>query len=207
MKSELPNGMNYAVFNFAALLPWTFFATALSLGGQSLVNQQQLLTKIYFPRLFVPTSVVGGALVDMAISYLVMALIMAWYGVMPTWSVFALIPLMIPICLAALGVAYAFSALTMTYRDFRFVLPFMVQAWMYLSPVIYPASFIPARYQWIASINPMYGVIDGFRSALLGRYQGWNFENLSISIASSVVIFIYGLFYFRKSERRFADVA
>jgi len=207
MKNDMPNGVNYSVWNFAALLPWTFFATALSLGGQSLVSQQQLLTKIYFPRLFVPTAVAGGALVDMAISYGVMAIIMAWYRVVPTWGVLTLLPLMVPLCLASLGIAYMFSALTVTYRDFRFVLQFLVQAWMFVSPVIYPASFVPPRFQWIASFNPMYGIIDGFRSALLGRYQPWHPLNLSISIASSIALFVFGLFYFRKTERRFADIA
>ena len=207
MKNELPGGMNYAIFSYAGLLPWLFFSTALSLGGQSLVNQQQLLTKIYFPRLFVPTAVVGGALVDMGISFGVMALMMAWYRVMPTWSVLAILPLMVPLCLASLGIAYSFSALTVTYRDFRFVLQFLVQAWMFVSPVIYPVSFVPVRYQWVLAINPMSGLIDGFRAALLGRFQQWQPLNLSISIASSIILFVSGLFYFRKTERRFADIA
>lgn len=207
MKRELPPGMNYAVFVYAGLLPWTFFATAISPGGMSLVNQQQLLTKIYFPRLFVPAATVGGALVDLTISSGVMALLMAWYHVAPTWGILALPPLLVLLCLASLGVAFGLSALAVSYRDFRFILPFLAQAWMYLSPVIYPVRVVPIRFQWILALNPMCGIIGGFRAALLGQYQAWDALNLTISSVSAVVLFVLGLFYFRRTERRFADIA
>lgn len=207
MKSSLPAGMNYAVFVYAGLLPWTFFATAINAGGLSLVNQQSLLTKIYFPRLFVPAAAVGGALVDLAISFGVMAALMIWYHVVPTWGVAAILPLVPLLCIAALGVAFTLSALTVTYRDFRFILQFLVQAWMYLSPVIYPVSVVPARWRWALALNPMYGIIDGFRAALFSRYEGWAPLNLCISAVSGVALFVFGLFYFRKTERRFADIA
>jgi lipopolysaccharide transport system permease protein len=207
MKKQLPEGLNYAVFVYGGLLPWTFFASAISLGGLSLVNQQTLLTKIYFPRLFVPASAVGGALVDMAISFGVMFALMGWYHVVPTWTIFGLVPMMILLILASLGVAFYLSAITVTYRDFRFILQFLVQAWMYLSPVIYPVHLVPPRFQWVLALNPMYGIIEGFRWSLLGKFQTLNYQNLAISSASSIIIFVFGLFYFRKTERRFADIA
>ncbi len=207
MKSKLPEGMNYAVFVYAGLLPWTFFSTAVTLGGQSLINQQSLLTKIYFPRLFVPTSIVGGALVDMALSFGVMVAIMMWYHVAPTMNLIALFPLMILLTVASLGIAFSLSALTVMYRDFRFLLPFMVQAWQYLSPVMYPVQLVPPKYQWLMALNPMCGIIDGFRSALLGQYQSWQPLNLFVSTLSSIALFVFGMYYFRKTERRFADIA
>jgi lipopolysaccharide transport system permease protein len=207
MKGQLPSGTSYAVFVYAGLLPWTLFATSLNTGGTSLVNQQSILSKIYFPRLFVPAAVVGGALVDMAISFGVMGSLMIWYHVVPTWSLLLLIPLMFLLVLASLGVAFGFSALTLSYRDFRFVLQFIVQAWMYLSPVIYPVGVVPARYRWILALNPMSGIIDGFRYALMGRSQPLPTLNLAISTIASIAYFIFGLFYFRKTERRIADIA
>jgi lipopolysaccharide transport system permease protein len=207
VKNDLPVGMNYPVFVYAGLLPWTFFSSAISLGGMSLVNSQSLISKIYFPRLFVPASAVGGALVDLLISFGVMLALMAWYHVVPTWSALALIPLTLLLLLASLGIAFSLSALTVTYRDFRFVVQFMVQAWMFVSPVIYPVRIVPPRYQWALALNPMCGIIDGVRSALLGRYQPWQPLNLAISAATCIVLFVFGLYYFRKTERRFADIA
>jgi lipopolysaccharide transport system permease protein len=207
MKKELPPGLNYSAFVYAGLLPWTFFASAISLGGLSLVSQQQLLTKIYFPRLFVPASAVAGALVDMAISFGVMFSIMAWYHIAPTWSILGLVPLMILLNLASLGIAFYLSAVTVTYRDFRFILQFLVQAWMYLSPVIYPVRVVPHRFQWLLALNPMYGIIDGFRWALFGGLQTLQPMNVVLAALSSIALFVFGLFYFRKTERRFADIA
>jgi lipopolysaccharide transport system permease protein len=207
MKNELPAGMNYAVFVYVGLVPWTFFASAINLGGLSLVNQQALLTKIYFPRLFVPAATVGGALVDMAISLTVLAALMAWHHIVPTWNILALIPLGLVLCLASLGIAFLLAAMTVTYRDVRFVLPFLVQAWMYLSPVIYPVRMVPARFQWLLAINPLCGIIDGFRAVVLGGNQGIEPVNMAISVASAMGLFVFGLFYFRKTERRFADIA
>jgi lipopolysaccharide transport system permease protein len=169
------------------------------------VNQQSLLTKIYFPRLFVPAATVGGAMVDLAISFGVMSVLMAWYHVGIGWNIFGLIPLLVLLTLASLGVAFSLSALTVTYRDFRFIMQFLVQAWMYLSPVIYPVTIAPPRFRWVLSLNPMCGIIDGFRAALLG--MPWQPAHLAVSAATTVALFVFGLFYFRKTERRFADIA
>lgn len=199
------DGYPYAVFVYAGLLPWTFFSNSLGQGGLSLVNQQGLLTKIYFPRLFVPTSSVGAAMVDFAISFAIYAVVLAVYGIVPGVGIVFLPLLVVLTVMATLGFVYSLSALTVTYRDFRYIIPFMVQVMMYLSPVIYPVSIFPKEYQWVLALNPMAGIIDGYRSAILGKE--WNFTTLGVSSAVTVLLFFYGLFYFRKTERRFADIA
>jgi lipopolysaccharide transport system permease protein len=198
-------GFPYAIFVYAGLLPWMFFSTAVSTSSQSLVNQQALLTKIYLPRLFVPSSSIGSGLVDFAVSFAVFAGLMAYYGVAPGWGMLA-VPLLVALTIvAALGTGLLLSAVTVTYRDFRYVTPFMIQAWLYLSPVIYPVAIIPTEWQSLLAVNPMAGIIDGFRAALLGR--PWNLLALGISTVSSFALLAFGLFYFRRTERRFADVA
>jgi lipopolysaccharide transport system permease protein len=204
--AKMPSqGVPYPLFVYAGLLPWMFVATAVTGASQSLVNQQALLTKIYLPRLFVPAGSVGGGLVDLLVSLLVFAVLMAWYATPVGWAVLALPGLVVLSVICALGVGLALAALTVTYRDFRYVVPFMVQAWMYLSPVIYPVNLIPERWQPVLAINPMVGIIEGFRSALLG--VPWNFQALTISALVSIGWLLFGLFYFRKTERRFADIA
>jgi lipopolysaccharide transport system permease protein len=207
VNERLPAGWQdkYPIFAYAGLLPWLFFANSVSLGGLALVNQQHLLTKIYLPRLFVPAASVGGALVDLCLSAGIFALLMIWYGA-PLSSGLIFAPLLVLLTmLTALGVTFTLSALTVSYRDFRFIIPFLVQAWMFLSPVIYPVGIIPERYGWVLALNPMAGIIEAFRSAVLGFE--WNLTNLAISSTVSVVLFVFGLFYFRKTERRFADIA
>ena len=203
--AKIPSdGMPYAVFVYAGLLPWTFFSNGVSQAGQSLISQQNLLTKIYFPRLFVPAAAIGVALVDLAISFAVMAGIMAWYRVMPGWGVLWLPLLVILTTLAGLGIGLVLAALTVTYRDVRFVIPFMMQAWMYLSPVVYPVTMVPEKYRWALALNPMAGIIDGYRSAILGT--PWKPGTLAISSAVAMAVFVFGLYYFKKTERRFADI-
>jgi lipopolysaccharide transport system permease protein len=198
-------GQPYAVFVYAGLLPWMFFSNAVTTSSQSLVNQQSLLTKVYLPRLFVPAASIGSGLVDMAISCIVFAGLLVFYRIVPAWSVLA-VPLLIALTVvAALGVGLTLSALTVSYRDFRYVVPFMVQVWLYLSPVIYPVGIIPERWHWLLAINPMVGIIDGVRAALFGSQ--WNVTTLAVSSVSAVLLLVLGLFYFRKTERRFADVA
>ena len=198
-------GFDYSVFVYAGLLPWTFFSSAVGLAGQSLVNQQNLLTKIYFPRLFIPTASIGASLVDMAISTAVYGVILAWYRVCPSWQVVYLPGLVLLTVLAVLGFGFLLAALTVRYRDFRFVIPFMLQVMMYISPVVYPVSLVPVRYQWVLALNPMAGIIDAYRSAILGK--PWNGTALAVSSAMAVGLFVLGLFYFRRTERQFADIA
>jgi lipopolysaccharide transport system permease protein len=195
----------YPIFVLAGLVPWSFFAQAVAQGAQSLVNQQHMLTKIYFPRLFVPTGAVGGCVLDYAISFAVFAAVLAGYRFLPSWQVLFLPVLILLTIVAALGAVYLLSALTVAYRDFRYVVPVLIQTLMYLSPVVYPLTIFPKRYQWLLGLNPMAGLIDGFRSSLLGK--PWNYPILFTSTCSSLVLLLTGLSYFRQTERRFADIA
>lgn len=204
--AKIPSdGLPYSLFVFAGLLPWTFFSNNISQASMSLLNQQSLLTKIYLPRLFIPASALGSGLIDLGVSFVVFAALMAWFQQAVTWGVL-FVPLLILLTAASsLGVGLVLAALIVTYRDFRYVVPFMVQIWLYLSPVIYPVSIVPARWQGVLALNPMAGIIDGFRSALLGT--PWNPMTLWVSSASALGLLMLGLFYFRRTERSFADIA
>ena len=198
----------YPIFVYAGLLPWNFFAGGVSGSGDSLVGQANLLTKIYFPRLFVPLSTIGSRMVNFSLSFVIYFALMAWYwDQMPTHPglMLLLIPLLILLTImTALGVGCVLSSLTVSYRDFRIIVPFLVQIWMFLSPVIYPVTTMPEKYQSLMALNPMTGIIEGFRSALLNQPANW--EALMISSGMAVGIFLFGLFYFRRTERRFADI-
>lgn len=196
----------YAVFSFTGLLPWQFFAGALARSGVSLVGNANLLTKVYFPRLVIPISAVLGGLVDLGISFLVLLALMAAYGIAPTWHVIFL-PLFVLLALAtAVAVSLWLSALNVLYRDVQYIIPFLVQLWMFVSPVIYPISSIPAGPLRVAfALNPMTGVIGGFRWALLGQ-QFPPGGYLWISLAVVVALLLGGIVYFKRMERVFADV-
>ena len=204
--AKIPSdGVPYALFVFAGLLPWTFFSNNISQASMSLMNQQTLLTKIYLPRLFIPSSSIGSGLIDLLVSFGVFAMLMIYYRVGLGPGVLVVPFLVLMTAAASLGIGLWLAALIVTYRDFRYVVPFLVQSWMYLSPVIYPVSMVPAKWQPLLAINPMAGIIDGFRSALLGL--PWNYTTIGISTVSSLVLLAFGLGYFRKTERSFADVA
>jgi lipopolysaccharide transport system permease protein len=204
--AKLPSeGAPYALFVYCGLLPWTFFSSAVTAAGQSLVNQQALLTKIYLPRMFVPAAPVGGALVDLGISFGVFALLIAFFQQMPGWGIVLIPVLLLLLLAAALGIGLFLAALTVSYRDFRYVIPFMMQAGMYISPVIYSAKMIPPEYRYLFAVNPLVGIIDAFRAAFLNRPFDWPL--VAISAISSIGLLFLGMFYFRKTERRFADVA
>lgn len=200
----------YPVFVFAGLLPWQCFARSLQEGGMSLVNQQHLLTKIYFPRLFVPTASVGGAVFDLLIALPIFAAAMAVFHVTPPWTV-VFLPLLIGVTvMMASGFAYLLAALTVTYRDFRFIIPFLVQIWMWVSFVMIPvpdAWMHQKKWQLLFYLNPMYGLVNAYRKALLGLDLGWNPWHLVVSVATAAAAFVLGVFYFRRTERRFADIA
>ena len=199
--SDLP----YAVFSYAGLLPWQFFAAALSRSGLSLVSNASLLTKVYFPRLVIPISAVLAGLVDLGISFLVLIGLMAAYGISPTWHV-VFLPLFVLLAfVTALALSLWLSALNVLYRDVGYVIPFLVQLWMFVSPVIYPITKIPAGPLRIAfALNPMTGVIGGFRWALLGQELPGGY--MWISIVVVIILLTGGLFYFKRMERVFADV-
>lgn len=204
--AKLPSdGIPYPVFSFAALLPWQLFAGALQRAGTSLVGNANLLTKVYFPRLVIPISAVGAGLVDFAISFLVLLGLMAYFGIKPTWAILTLPLLMLLALFTALAVGLWLSALNVQYRDVQHMIPFLVQAWMYASPVAYSAGLIPTGpWRIIYGLNPLAGVIQGFRWALLGGNPPD--ELMVISVVMVLVLLVGGLFYFRRMEKTFADV-
>ena len=203
--AKMPSdGYPYPVFVYAGLLPWTFFATAIGTSGQSLVGSAHLVSKVYFPRLIIPLSSVGAGLVDLLVSTGILMLMMLWYGV--GWSVNLLAAplLLLAVVFIALGVGTLLSALTVAYRDFTHLTPFVVQIWMYITPVIFPVSLVPERWQWLLYLNPMTGLVEGFRSAFLGK--PFDLQGLAISFAIAIAVFAVGVAYFEKVERRFADI-
>ena len=203
--AKIPSdGLPYPIFVYAALLPWTFFANAISTSSNSLVGQQQLISKVYFPRLIIPLSSIGTGLIDFSVSAIILLIMMVWYGLGWSTNLIAVPFLILALIFIALGVGTFLSALTVTYRDFRYVVPFMVQFWMFATPVVYPASLFPKQWQWALYLNPMAGLIEGFRSAFLGRSFDWIGIGISISVAATV--FVIGIYYFEKMERRFADI-
>ena len=195
----------YPVFSFAALLPWQLFQGALQRAGISLVGNANLLTKVYFPRLIIPIAAVAAGLVDFFFSFLVLVGLMLYYGVHVTWNVLWLIPLILLALLTALAVGLWLSALNVKYRDVTQMIPFLLQAWMYASPVAYSIDMIPSHGIWriVYGLNPMTGVIQGFRWALLGGSQPD--QIMIVSVVMVFVLLISGLYYFRRMERTFAD--
>ncbi len=195
----------YPVFSFAALLPWQLFQGALQRAGVSLVANSTLLTKIYFPRLIIPISAVAAGLVDFAFSFLVLVGLMIFYGVHVTWNVLWLVPLLGLALLTALAVGLWLSAFNVQYRDVQHIIPFLLQAWMYASPVAYSIDMIPTHFPWrlIYGLNPMTGVIQGFRWALLGGSPPD--QIMLVSTVMVIMLLVSGLYYFRRMERSFAD--
>lgn len=196
----------YPIFSFAALLPWQLFQGALQRAGVSLVGNANLLTKIYFPRLIIPLSAVAAGLIDFFFSFLVLAGLMVYFHVPFTWNLLWLPPLVLLALAAALAVGLWLSALNVQYRDVQHMIPFLLQAWMYASPVVYSIDMIPAEGPWrmLYGLNPMTGVIQGFRWALLGGSPPDN--TLIASVGMVLVLLVTGLFYFRRMERSFADM-
>ncbi|MGA2260982.1 MAG: ABC transporter permease [Acidobacteriota bacterium] len=195
----------YPIFVYAGLLPWTFFANAVASSGVSLISEAGLLTKIYFPRLYIPMAGIGAGLVDFAFSLAVYAGIMVYYRQFPGPPGFLLPVLILLTMVTAAGMGFILSSITIAYRDFKHVIPFMIQVWMYGSPVVYPATLIPEKYRLLVAINPMAGIIGGFRSVLLNRPMDW--KSLGISTTVAAGLFVFGLYNFRRTERRFADIA
>lgn len=195
----------YPVFVYAGLLLWIFISTTVGNCGNSLVSSQNLLSKVYFPRLIIPGATVGAGLVDLAIAFVVLVGLMVYYQITITWNVLLIIPIIILTTLLALGVGMWAAALNVKYRDIRFALPFAIQLWMFVSPVIYPSSFVPPRFRWLLLLNPLTGIIDNFRAALFAsRPINWN--SLGISTAITLALLFYSVFVFKRMERNFADI-
>ncbi|MGD0877091.1 MAG: ABC transporter permease [Anaerolineales bacterium] len=204
--AKLPSeGIPYPIFTFTALLPWQLFAFALSESSNSLVGSQNLVSKVYFPRLVVPFSSVLAGVIDFAIALVVLIGMMAFYHIRLTLLIF-LLPVFLLLALAsALAVGLWLSALNVKYRDIRYVVPFLTQFWMYATPIAYSSSLIPEKWRWLYSLNPMTGVVEGFRLAILGK-SSLDVFSLSVSAAVVVLLLIGGLYYFKRMESSFADI-
>jgi lipopolysaccharide transport system permease protein len=195
----------YPVLVFTALLPWQFFSSALSDSSNSLISNSNMISKIYFPRMILPASSIIIALVDFLISFVLLAVVMVWYRFVPSWKI-VFMPLFLLMALViSLGAGLLFSALNVKYRDFKYIVPFIIQFGIYASPVGFSSDIVPAKWRMLYSINPMVGVIDGFRWSIIGKGVSFYMPGFILSIALIIIIFIAGFLYFRKTERTFAD--
>jgi len=203
--AKVPQNGPYAITTFCALLPWQLFASTLTQSSNSLVDNAHLLTKVYFPRLIVPMSAMLGALVDFAIAFVILIGMMVWQGIAPGWAILTL-PIFLLLAMAsAIGVGLWLSTLNVKYRDVRYTIPFLVQIWMILSPVVYSSDLVKPPWRTLYALNPMVGVVNGFKWALLGTAPPPG-AMLLISSAATIVVLIGGLFFFRRGEKSFADV-
>lgn len=204
--AKIPSdGLPYPVFAYTALLPWNYFASAIGLSGVSLVGNANLIRKVYFPRLIVPISAAVAPLVDFAVAFVVLLGMMVWFGITPTWGGLALPLFLLLALVTALAVGLWLSALNVRYRDVGHTIPFLIQIWMFASPVVYPVSLVPERWRLLYSLNPMAGVIEGFRWALLGKASP-DFGVMTVSALVVLAVLLGGIVYFRQMERTFADV-
>ena len=205
--SKLPSdGVPYPILVFAAMLPWQFFSSSVSECSSSLVNNASMLTKIYFPRLIVPASAILVSLIDFLVSLAILAVLMAWYRFVPSIRILALPLFLLQAFLASFGFGVWLAALNVKYRDVRYVVPFLVQLGLYISPVGFTTAVIPAKWRLLYSVNPMVGVIDGFRWAILGRTSTISWPGFMISLLVALSSFAYSIRYFRATERQFADL-
>ncbi|MEH2234409.1 MAG: ABC transporter permease [Nostoc sp.] len=199
-------GAPYPIVVFSAMLPWQFFSNALSECSNSLISNSNLISKVYFPRLIVPTSAVIVSFVDFMISAIILLGFMAWYNFVPDWRILTL-PLFIAIAFAAaIGAGLWLAALNVEYRDFRYIVPFLVQFGLYISPVGFSSSVVPEQWRLLYSLNPMVGVIDGFRWAILGKDFAIYLPGFLLSVGLVILVLITGIYYFRRMERKFADI-
>jgi len=199
------DGAPYAVFSYTAMVPWTYFSSALATSTNSLVQNINMVTKTYFPRVFLPTSAVAARMVDFGIALILVFILMAWFKIVPTIWVVALPWLMLIMILSAAGLGLGLSAVAIRFRDVSYAMPLAVHLLMYAAPVVYPASLIPDRYRLLYGLNPMVGVIEGFRSALLGT-NPMPWDLIAVGSVSAILMVACGLVYFRATERIFADV-
>ena len=197
-------GIPYPLFAYVGLVPWTFFSNALTNSGNSLVGSSNLITKVYFPRMIVPTAAVAAGLLDFAIAFVILIVMMVYYRIPATQYVLMLPVLVLLITTLAAAVGMWLSALNVKYRDIRFALPFIIQLWMFVSPIIYPANILPAKWRWVLELNPLTGIIEGFRSALFGKPFNWT--ALTIAAVITLASLLYAAFSFTRVERQFADI-
>lgn len=198
------DGIPYPIFTFVALLPWQLFSNSLTISSQSVVAEGRLISKVYFPRLIIPLSSVLAGLVDFGVAFAILLILMAYYKITLTLKVLFLPLFILMAVVSALAGGLWFSALNVKYRDVRYTVPFLAQFWMFVSPVAYPSSMIPEKWQWLYGLNPMAGVIEGFRWALLGSSPP--ISTIFVSILLTAILFVGGLYYFRSAEKLFADL-
>ncbi|MDO9558563.1 MAG: ABC transporter permease [Syntrophales bacterium] len=198
------DGLPYPIFVYTALLPWQFFSGGISSSGNSLVANSHLISKVYFPRMIIPAASLGAGCLDFLIAFMLLILMMFYYGIFPGVGILLFPFLMVLVAFASLGVGMILAALNVSYRDFRYVIPFLVQFWLFATPVIYPASMVPEQWRWLINLNPMAGLITGIRSSLLNLPISWT--DIWISGTISLLLFVIGIFFFKKMERRFADI-
>lgn len=206
--ANMPAGMDapYAIMVYAAMLPWTFFSTSLSEASMSMIGNANLISKVYFPRLIVPSASVITSLVDFGISFVLMLGLYVWYGFVPGWQIILLPLFLIFAFVASIGAGLYVTALNVKYRDFRYIVPFIVQFGLYISPVGFNSNRIPEKWQYLYALNPMVGVIDGFRWCLLRGQQVIRWDTMLISLSVSLILLFLGIRQFRKMEKSFADL-
>ncbi len=198
------DGIPYPVFAYAGLMVWTFFSNALNNSGNSLVGNANLITKVYFPRMIIPGAAVAAGLVDFAIAFVILIGLMMYYGIHATANLLILpLPVMLT-ALLALGAGLWTSALNVKYRDIRYALPFGIQLWMFATPIVYPASLVPDKWRWLLVLNPMTGIVEGYRAALFGSRLDW--QALGVSALITLLVLVYSAFAFKRMERSFADI-
>jgi len=198
------DGIPYPIFAYAALLPWTFFSNAITSSGNSLVGSAHLITKVYFPRMIIPGAAVAAGLIDLMVAFGILIILMIYYGVGATWNLLMLPALILLTTLLAIGVGMYTSALNVKYRDIRYALPFAIQLLMFATPIIYPVSLVPERWRWAFNLNPLTGIIEGFRASFFGRPFNW--PALAISSAITLALLVYAAYHFKRMERTFADI-
>ena len=199
------DGLPGPIFYYSNMVAWTYFSTAIGTSGNSLIGSTNLISKVYFPRVIIPITPIIAGLLDFSIAFVVLIGMMAYYHYYSTVLIIVIPLLVAQMVFIASGVGMILSALSVKYRDIKYTIPFIVQLWFFASPIIYPASKIPEKYQLIYALNPMVGVIEGFRSALLGNTP-FPFQMIVVSLSVSIVFFIMGMLYFKRTERFFADV-
>jgi lipopolysaccharide transport system permease protein len=203
--AKMPSdGVPYPIFAYAGLLPWTFFANAVTSSSNSLVGSANLISKVYFPRMVIPAAAVGAGLVDFAVASAILLVMMLYYGIWPSLAMLMLVPLVALLSTTALAAGLWLSALNVKYRDVRYALPFLIQIGMYLAPVVYPVSVIPSQWKWLLALNPVCGIIEGFRSSFLHLPFHWT--SLLLSTVITAVLLVLAALSFKAMEREFADV-
>jgi len=195
----------YPIFSYSALLPWTFFSTTITQMGNSLVNNQNLITKVYFPRITIPAAGAIRGLVDFAIASTLLIGMMVYYRYTPDWTFVLWLVLLVPLMALAMGVGMIFAAVNVKYRDVQHILPFMVQLWLFVTPVIWPVSMLPERWRLVLGLNPLAGLIEAFRACVVPTHE-LNLALFGISMAVTLIIFAIGALYFRRTARTFADI-